>query len=161
MASILTISEGTKILARTRVALLLCTALVTLGACGRHRHREHVNAVPIAPSRVTQIGVNAWLWRASLDTIAFMPIQQVDSNGGVIVTDWYTNAKAPGERVKVTIYILDQDLRADAIRVAVQRQIAATGGGWSDAAVAAGTVQKLEETILGRARDLRRAASLG
>lgn len=140
---------------------LLCATLLSLGACGHILHRHHRDrgaAVPIAPSRVNTIGVNSWLWRASLDTIAFMPIQQVDSNGGVIVTDWYTNPKAPGERVKVTVYILDQDLRADAVRVAVQRQIAAAGGGWTDAAVSAGTQQRLEETILGRARDLRRAA---
>ncbi len=149
---------------RTRFAALACVALLSLGACGHvlHRHKgDHVRATPVAPARLTTIGVNAWLWRASLDTIAFMPIQQVDSNGGVIVTDWYTNPRAPGERVKVTIYILDQDLRADAIRVAVSRQIAAQNGGWADAAVAAGTVQKLEETILGRARDLRRASVAG
>ena len=143
--------------------LLIAASLLALGACGHvlhrnHAKRDHARAVPVAPSRVTSIGVNAYLWRASLDTIAFMPIQQVDSNGGVIVTDWYTNPKAPGERVKVTIYILDQDLRADAVRVAVARQIAAQNGGWVDSPVAAGTVQKLEETILGRARDLRRAA---
>ncbi len=148
-------------MSKTRSALLLST-LLGLGACGhllhRHHHKRDVAAVPIAPSRVTTIGVNSWLWRASLDTIAFMPIKQVDSNGGVIVTDWYANPKAPGERVKVTIYILDADLRADAVRVAVQRQIAGTGGNWIDAAISAGTQQKLEETILGRARDLRRAA---
>jgi len=144
-----------------RSAALSCAMLVALGGCGHVLHRHHrarTAPVPVAPSRVTTIGVNAWLWRASLDTIAFMPIQQVDSNGGVIVTDWYTNPKAPGERVKMTIYILDQELRADAIRVAVQRQIAAQNGGWVDSTVAATTVQKLEETILGRARDLRRAA---
>ncbi len=141
-----------------RPAVLMSCALLALAGCG-HRHARVRNA-PVAPARLTTIGVNAWLWRASLDTIAFMPIQQVDSNGGVIVTDWYSNARAPGERVKVTIYILDQDLRADAIRVAVSRQVAA-GAAWRDAPVQAGTVQKLEETILGRARDLRRAAVAG
>ena len=147
---------------RSRIAVpLVLAALLLESGCALRHHRKHVKVAPVAPARITQIGVNAWLWRASLDTIAFMPIAQVDSNGGVIVTDWYQNARAPGERVKVTIYILDADLRADAVRVAVSRQIAAQNGGWVDATVAAGTQQKLEETILGRARDLRRAAAAG
>lgn len=144
---------------RTRITAIGVAAILALSACGHHKH--HVKTAPVAPSRVTTIGVNSWLWRASLDTLAFLPIQQVDSNGGVIVTDWYQNPKAPGERVKVSVFILDADLRADAVRVAVSRQIAASGGGWADAPVAAGTQQRLEETILGRARDLRRASTAG
>jgi hypothetical protein len=85
-----------------------------------------------------------------------MPLAQVDSNGGVILTDWYVSPQSANERVKVTITILDTELRADAIRVSAVRQTLG-GAGWIDAAVRAGTVQKLEETILSRARDLRRA----
>src|SRR4028119_1849920 len=75
-------------------------------------------AAAVAPSRVTTIGVNSYLWRAALETLSFAPTAQVDSAGGVIVTDWYTDPNAPGERVKITATILDQDLRADALRVA-------------------------------------------
>ena len=82
---------------------------------------------------------------------------QVDSNGGVIVTDWYSTRTAPNERVKITASILDQDLRADALRVAASRQVNQNGA-WVDAPVAAATVQKLEDIILTRARDLRRTA---
>ena len=103
------------------------------------------------------IGVNGYLWRATLDTLSFMPLQSADPYGGVIVTDWYANPKNPGERVKVTVTILDQDLRADALRVAASRQVA-QGAGWVDAPVQAATVQKLEDIILTRARDLRRNA---
>jgi hypothetical protein len=85
-----------------------------------------------------------------------MPLAQVDSNGGVIITDWYATAQNPNERVKVTIAIHDTELRADALAVTAIRQTLA-GSGWVDAPVRAGTVQKLEETILSRARDLRRA----
>ena len=112
----------------------------------------------LAASRVTTIGVNAYLWRAALDTVSFMPLVQTDSNGGVIVTDWYANPAVPAERVKVTVSILDQDLRADAVRVAVQRQIN-RGGEWVTAPVQAATAQRMEDLILTRARDLRRAAS--
>lgn len=114
----------------------------------------------IAASRVTTIGVNAYLWRASLDTISFMPLIQADANGGVIVTDWYANPSPPNERMKLTISILDKDLRADALRVAASRQVA-QGGGWVDVPVQAATVQKLEEIILTKARDLRRSAIAG
>ena len=111
----------------------------------------------LAASKVTTIGVNAYLWRAALDTVSFMPLVQADANGGVIVTDWYANPAQPGERMKLTVSILDQDLRADALRVAALRQVS-TGGQWVDAPVQAATVQKLEDIILTKARDLRRNA---
>ncbi len=113
--------------------------------------------VDLAASKVTQIGVNAYLWRASLDTVSFMPLVQADANGGVIVTDWYANPSTPTERMKLTVSILDQDLRADALRVAASRQVSQSGQ-WVDAPVQAATVQKLEEIILTKARDLRRNA---
>jgi len=114
-------------------------------------------AADLAASRVTTIGVNAYLWQAALDTLSFAPLAQTDSAGGVIVTDWYANPASPGERVKVTATILDQDLRADALRVAASRQVMQNGQ-WLEAPVAAATVQKLEEIILTKARDLRRNA---
>jgi len=106
---------------------------------------------------MTTIGVNTYLWRAAIDTVSFAPLITADSNGGVIVTDWFTNPNSPGERVKLTISILDQDLRADALRVAASRQINQSGA-WVDAVVSASTVQKLEDIILTRARDLRRTS---
>lgn len=148
--------------ARFRSAVLLTAVLalgVTLEGCARNKGGRPVGQ-QIAPSRVTTIGVNAYLWRATLDTLSFMPLLQADSNGGVIVTDWYANPAQPNERMKLTVSILDQDLRADALRVAAARQIN-QGGNWIDAPVQAATVQKLEEIILGKARDLRRTAVAG
>ena len=103
---------------------------------------------------MTTIGVNAYLWRAALDTLSFAPLAQTDSNGGVIVTEWYANPQNPSERAKVTVAILDRDLRADALRVTAARQTL-QGGQWVDAPVTAATVQRLEEIILTRARDLQ------
>jgi hypothetical protein len=114
----------------------------------------------IAASQVTTIGVNSYLWRASLDALSFMPMVQADSSGGVIITDWYANPGNPGERMKVTVAILDKDLRADALRIAASRQVAQNGQ-WVDAPVQAATVQKIEEIILTRARELRRSAIEG
>lgn len=139
-------------------AALMATALLPLAACGGgSKDRPKAD---LAASKVTTIGVNSYLWRASLDTISFMPLVQTDSSGGVIVTDWYANPSSPNERMKLTVSILDQDLRADALRVAASRQVL-QGGQWIDAPVAAATVQKLEEIILTKARDLRRMAIAG
>jgi hypothetical protein len=109
---------------------------------------------------MTTIGVNGYLWKAAVDTVSFAPLLQADANSGVIITDWYANPRAPGERVKLTVSIVDADLRADALRVAASRQIFQNGT-WIDAPVAAATVQKLEDIILTRARDLRRASVRG
>ena len=130
-------------------------ALAALGGCAHHRHKRPT-AAALAPARLTTIGVNSYLWQASLQTLKFMPFATVDSNGGVIVTDWYVNPQTPNERIKLTVTILDAELRADAVRVSANRQ-ELSAGGWVEAPVRAGSVQKLEEVILGRARDLRRA----
>ncbi len=128
---------------------------LALAACGGGNN-QRVQA-DVAAANVTTIGVNSYLWRASLETLSFMPLTQADSAGGVIVTDWYANPDKPGERVKVSVTILDEDLRADALRVAASRQIL-QGGTWVNAPVQAATVQKLEDIILTKARDLRRSA---
>lgn len=100
------------------------------------------------------IGVNSYLWRASLDTVSFLPLASADAFGGVIITDWYSPANAPDERFKVTIYILDRRLRADGLKVAVFKQ-ARQDGGWVDAPVSSNTTIDLENAILTRARQLR------
>jgi hypothetical protein len=104
------------------------------------------------------IGVNNLLWRASLDTVSFMPLVSADPFGGVIITDWYTPPSAPDERFKVNIYILGRALRADGIRASVFRQ-QQQGGGWVDAPVALNTATDLENAILTRARQMRLAGS--
>ncbi len=126
---------------------------LALAACGGADRPQ----ADLAASQVTAIGVNSYLWRAALDTVSFAPLLQADSAGGVIVTDWYANPQNPAERVKMTVTILDQDLRADAVRVAASRQVNQAGN-WVDAPVQAATVQKLEAIILTKARDLRREA---
>ena len=136
-------------------AALLVLALATPG-CSRNR------TIPnqIAPSQVTTLAINSYLWRAAVDTVSFAPLLQANAQSGVIITDWYANPKTPGERVKLTVAILDPDLRADAVRVSAAKQVYQNGA-WVDSPVTAATVQKLEDIILTRARDLRRAAVRG
>jgi len=139
----------------TAAAIVLLASFASAG-CAKNRNLPS----QLAPSRMTTIGVNGYLWKAAVDTVSFAPLLQADANSGVIITDWYQNPRVPSERVKLTVSVLDADLRADALRVAASRQILQNGA-WVDAPVQAATVQKLEEIILTRARDLRRAAIPG
>ena len=85
------------------------------------------------------IGVNGYLWRASLDTLSFMPLLTADPWGGVINYDWYTNPQTPNERFKATVFILDTRLRADALNVTVTKEVKGADGQWTAAPVAAQT----------------------
>lgn len=141
-----------------RISRPLIGLLMVASLAGVADAKKKPKAPVIAPVNVTTIGINAYLWRAALDTLSFMAIAQTDSNGGVIVTDWYLNPALPTERMKVSVTILDAALRADVLRVATARQIYQNGQ-WVDAAVQAATNAKLEEIILQKARDLRRNAA--
>ena len=104
------------------------------------------------------ITVNAYLWRAALDTISFMPLDNADPFGGTILTDWYEAPNATNERVKVNIFIMGRQLRTDALKVTLFRQVK-TGNTWQNAAVDPATVTQLENAILSRARQLKVAAA--
>ncbi len=102
----------------------------------------------------TGIGVNSYLWRASLDTISFMPLASADPFGGVIITDWYSSPEKSNERFKANVFILDKQLVSNGVSVKIFRQ-QQTRSGWVDSAVADDTGTKLEDAILTRARQLR------
>lgn len=101
------------------------------------------------------LGVNSFLWRASLETISFMPINTADAFGGVIITDWYSPPESPSERFKLNVYILGRTLRADGVKVSVFRQLRDRSGAWVDATVPDNTAPKVEDSILTKARILR------
>ena len=141
-------------LSRPLIGLLMVASVAGIADAKKKQPKQP----QFAPVNVTQIGVNAYLWRAALQTLSFMSIATTDSNGGVFVTDWYVNPQVPSERMKVSVAILDAALRADVVRVAAARQVYQNGQ-WVDAAVQASTNEKLEEIILQKARDLRRNAA--
>ena len=132
---------------RALAVVLGACALVVTG-CGSSSRAK------AAETDTALVGVNAFLWRASLDTIDFMPLASADPQGGIIITDWYTNPKVPDERFKMTIYILDTRLRADGVNVSVFKQTKA-GSEWVDAATDPDTEVQLENAILTRARELK------
>lgn len=103
----------------------------------------------------TGLGVNSYLWRASLDTISFMPIASADPFGGVIITDWYSPPQSPQERLKINIFILDRQLRSDGLKVSIFRQERTPSGHWTDQAIDPQTTKDLENAILARARHFR------
>jgi hypothetical protein len=143
----------------TRIAAL-SLVLISLTACAGTRARiggmfggddaPRAKAVP-----ANAIGVNGFLWRATLDTLAFMPLVSADPYGGVVITDWYADPAVPNERFKATAYILDTRLRADGLNVAINKQVKDAGGAWVDAAPAEQTETDIENAILTRARQLR------
>lgn len=102
-----------------------------------------------------QIGVNSFLWRATLDTLSFMPLATTDPFGGVVLTDWYEDPKARGERFKVNALILDKTLRSDGIKIKLFKQSQDKKGQWRDTEVNPRVARDLEDTILTRARELR------
>ncbi len=134
-------------------------AALGLAACGHNPvngltpHLGSKSAPAAAPQ--AGIGVNSYLWRASLDTLAFMPLASADPFGGVVITDWYINPEKTDERFKATVYILDTRLRADGLNVTVFKQAKDASGAWVDAPVSAQTDIDIENAILTRARQLR------
>ena len=140
--------------ARVGAAAAIVTGLM-LSACGG---LPFMNKDKPATATTTQtIGVNGFLWRASLDTMGFMPLLTADPFGGVINYDWYTDAQAPNERFKATVFILDTRLRADALNVTITKEIKGADGAWAPAPVAAQTETDLENAILTKARQLNLA----
>jgi hypothetical protein len=146
-----------------RRVLFLSFALagLALAGCGGSQSADtdvDAGTTMISSGGQRTLGVNSYLWHATLDTLRFMPLASADPFGGVIITDWYSAPEAPQERLKVTVYILDRNLRADGLKIAVFRQTAANGA-WADAQVNPDTATKLENAILTRARELRLATA--
>jgi len=143
---------------------LFCALVLTTGlaGCGSSndgsRDADTGTSIASGSTRMT-LGVNSYLWHASLDTLSFLPLTSADPFGGVIISEWYVAPASPDERLKVTVYIMDRTLRADGLKVVVFRQIR-TGSTWADATPSPDTAHKLEDSILTRARELR-LASLG
>jgi hypothetical protein len=152
------------VLKRMASVVVLAMAALTMTAClhrnnGPSAYNANSGFHPFGggrkPPPTAPIGVNGYLWRATLDTLAFMPLASADPYGGVILTDWYVNPEKPDERFKCTVYILDTRLRADGLNVTVFKQVRDTTGSWVDAPTSDQTSTDIENAILTRARQLR------
>ncbi len=106
------------------------------------------------------VSVNAYLWRATLETLSFMPLASADPAGGVIITDWYSPPSAENERFKAQAYVLGRQLRSDGVRVQVFRQVQRSGQ-WIDQPASTSTNSEMEDRVLARARELRSQTTAG
>ncbi len=141
-------------MSRVRMAVaVLAVAFVSTGCM--HSQQTAARLAAAKTAQTAGIGVNSYLWRASLDTLAFMPLASADPWGGTIITEWYVNPYTPNERMKATVYILDTRLRADGLNVTVFKQKKNASGEWVDAPVTPQTDIDIENSILTRARQLR------
>lgn len=134
------------------IMVIAALGAASLTACshGGGSHKAGRGSTPQAT-----IGVNGYLWRATLDTLSFMPLASADPWGGTVITDWYSNPEKPDERFKITVYILDTRLRADGLKVTVFRQARDASGAWADAPTSDQTETDILNSILTRARQLR------
>ena len=143
-----------------RVLPALFCALVLAG-CGSSndgtRDMDTGTGGIVSGSTRMTLGVNSFLWHASLDTLRFLPLASADPFGGVIISEWYVAPASPNERLKVTVYIMDRTLRADGLKVVVFRQVR-QGNAWAEAQPSPDVAHKLEDSILTRARELRLAS---
>ncbi len=135
--------------------LVIALTLSGLAACGGRLAHPLGGGAQARAAPASAIGVNAYLWRATLDTLAFMPLASADPYGGVIITDWYVNPEKPDERFKATVYILDSRLRADGLAVTIFKEVSNGAGGWTASPTSDQTSTDIENAILTRARQLR------
>lgn len=140
-------------MSRTKFIAACFLGATLMSACASPFGGKKARQTRIAKAAAPNIGVNSFLWRASLETLDFMPLAEVDPFGGVIVTDWYASTEAPNERFKANVLILDTNLRADALTASIFKQVR-TPNGWDDAAIDADTARQIENAILTRAREL-------
>lgn len=123
------------------------------------RTRGHLLAEPLFTTakknnETKGIGVNSYLWKASLETFSFMPKKSIDPFGGTIITDWYSSPDAPNERLKIEVLILGRTLHVGALKVTVFRE-KKHNGQWVKADTDKNTARQLEDTILTRAREFK------
>jgi hypothetical protein len=145
---------------KSNIVIILCILLL-LNNCSRlnpFSKKMDIETSEIVNSQIS-MAVNAFLWRASLDTVSFIPVNSADPIGGFISTDWYLDPENPNERIKMNVYIKDRRLRADAISVSVFREVKVSEE-WVKADVNTDTAKLVEASILTKARELR-IGSLG
>lgn len=138
-----------------KLTIAALAALIAVSGC----QSRGTSSTAVRAAATSVAAVNPYLWRATLDTMAPLPVTSADPIGGLVIYDWQSFAAAPEERIKATVYILDSRLRADGVKVSVYRQVNKDGT-WTDAAVDVETGQQLENKILERAR-LLKASEIG
>lgn len=149
-------------------------SLILLGACSnldieppKNPEPEEVSILTGKPGGVKIFGsgssenqsddsmpVNALLWRAALDIASFVPLDDVDTFGGSIITEWHHLQTNTDQRLKLVIFVIGRELRSDAIKVQAHVQ-KRNGEEWISAGRDESLGRNVENLILTRARELR------
>jgi hypothetical protein len=95
------------------------------------------------------------LWRATLKSLEFLPLINADYSGGVIIYDWYIDSKNPNEQIKITVRFLDNELKANSIKVLAHKKICNTSGTCSNSSVDEKFSNLIEESIISSARNMK------
>jgi hypothetical protein len=141
---------------RIAFRVIVLAGIAALAACGGGSSKEVADRYrPVQLEQASNMRVNGYLWQAAIETLHFAPIASTDATGGVIVTDWFSDPSAPNERVKMRVAVMDSRLRADALKVSINRQAKDRSGEWVDQPVQQATVAGVEDAILVRARQIR------
>ncbi|MHA1539572.1 MAG: DUF3576 domain-containing protein [Alphaproteobacteria bacterium] len=113
------------------------------------------DARPASEASMTGMLINKYLWRASLDTISFVPLVSADPFGGTIITDWYMPADTPTERFKLNIFILDEKFSVNSLKVSVFSQKRGADNLWRAAPTSPTFQVSIENAIFTRARQIK------
>lgn len=92
------------------------------------------------------------LWRASLDSIDFMPLSSVNYSGGIIVTDWYSNNQNNNESVKISIRFLTNEIRSDALNIKLFKKVCNESNNCKVSESSGEVIKELKKKILTRAK---------
>lgn len=137
------------------LTITVAASLLLLASCGGRpdigEPRDNIEAA----EEVYSIGVNAYLWRATLDTLSFMPLSAADHESGTVISDWKVNPANANERSKVDVIIAGKELRADALRVSVHRETLQDGN-WVSIEPRPEAATQIVTAIIIQARLLRR-----
>jgi hypothetical protein len=115
------------------------------GDIGRSSNKQ--NAVEFSNANV--------LWRATLKSLDFLPLANVDYSGGVIVYDWYSESTNSNEQIKISVQFLSNELRSDSIKIVAHKKICNTSDKCSNSSIDQKFVETIKENIINNARLLK------
>jgi hypothetical protein len=95
------------------------------------------------------------LWKATLQTLDFLPLSNTDYSGGIIIYDWYSQKNNPNEQIKISVRFLSDELRADSIQVIANKKICDNFNKCSNSTIDEKFSQSIKENIISSARTLK------
>ena len=95
------------------------------------------------------------LWRATLKSLDFLPLLNADYSGGIIIYDWYSQTNNPKEQIKISVQILNNELRSDSIKITAHKKICETVERCSNSTLDQNFANSIKDSIITSARTLK------